>query len=243
MTKRRILRLFRDEKRNPDPFYEAIAEQSVSRFAFPLDGRAVLDLGCGPGYFSDALERAGARVVSTDLAVAPMRGSHRLRRPLVSDGTRLAFPGATFDGVFCSNVLEHTPDPPGIFDEIARVLRPGGWAYVSWTNWYSPWGGHAITPLHYLGPDRGLRAYRRLLGEPKGRNLPRVNLWVTYIGRTLRLVDDHADLRLVDAFPRYYPSQRWLLSVPGLREVATWNCVLLLARRGASVAPRGPAPA
>jgi hypothetical protein len=41
-------------------------------------------------------------------------------------------------------------------------------------------------------------------------------------------------LRLLDARPRYYPSQRWLLKVPGLREVATWNCLLVLKRMAAA---------
>jgi hypothetical protein len=101
---------------------------------------------------------------------------------------------------------------------------------VSWTNWYSPWGGHAIAPFHYLGPRRGEVAYRRVLGEPRGPNLPFVNLWVTHIGSMLQVVRSRPGLTLIDAHPRYYPSQRWILRVPGLREVATWNCVLLLRR-------------
>ena len=52
----------------------------------------------------------------------------------------------------------------------------------------------------------------------------------------LAMVRRRPGLRLLDARPRYYPSQRWLLKVPGLREVATWNCLLLLERMG--VAPR-----
>jgi SAM-dependent methyltransferase len=134
------------------------------------------------------------------------------------------------DGVFCSNVLEHTPRPAAILDEIQRVLRPGGWAYVSWTNWYSPWGGHAIAPFHYLGPQLGANVCRRILGEPRGPNLPLVNLWITHIGEVLRLVDTRPALRLIEAHPRYYPSQRWIVRVPVLREVATWNCVLLIRR-------------
>jgi arabinofuranan 3-O-arabinosyltransferase len=40
------------------------------------------------------------------------------------------------------------------------------------------------------------------------------------------------DVRLIDVKPRYYPSQRWIVRVPGLREVAMWNCVLILERNG-----------
>jgi hypothetical protein len=35
---------------------------------------------------------------------------------------------------------------------------------------------------------------------------------------------------VLDARPRYYPKQRWILRIPGFREVATWNCELLLER-------------
>jgi SAM-dependent methyltransferase len=231
-TRRELFRLFLTERKDPAPFYESLATRSIDEFRLPVDGRRVLDLGCGPGYYGRALQRAGATVVSVDLDADNLRANSALAppRPLESDATRLPFPQATFDGVFCSNMLEHTPRPEGVIAEIARVLRPGGWGWVSWTNWYSPWGGHAITPLHYLGPRLGLRAWRTLFGEPKGKNLPYKSLWPTFVGRMIDLAGSQPGLRLVDVHPRYYPSQRWIVRVPGVREVATWNCVLVLER-------------
>jgi hypothetical protein len=147
-----------------------------------------------------------------------------------ADGRRLPFADGSMDGVVCSNLLEHTPDPSAIFHEIARVLKPGGWAWVSWTNWYSPWGGHEIVPLHYLGPERGLRTWRRFFGEPR-KNVPFDGLWPTYVSQMLQIAQSHPALELRGAFPRYYPSQRWIVRTPGVREVASWNCVLQLERR------------
>jgi SAM-dependent methyltransferase len=232
ISKLDLLKRFRSEKRDPDGFYGALVAHTLAAFPFPLEGQQVLDVGCGDGYFTEALRQAGARVIATDLDVESVTRSSTLRgRAAISDGGALPCPDAVFDGVFCSNVLEHTPDPAAIFAEIERVLRDGGWAYVSWTNWYSPWGGHAIAPFHYLGPRRGELVYRRVVGEPRGPNLPFVNLWVTHIGSMLRLVRSRPGLTLTGAHPRYYPSQRWIVRVPGLREVATWNCVLLLRRK------------
>jgi hypothetical protein len=37
-------------------------------------------------------------------------------------------------------------------------------------------------------------------------------------------------IRIRSAVPRYYPSQWWILKVPGLREFVTWNCLLVLER-------------
>ena len=228
-----LFKLFRDERDNPAPFYEALATRTLARFPFQLDGALVVDLGCGPGFYTAALRRAGATVVPIEYdpselvsVGSPPAGA------LVADGGRLPLEDASVNGVFCSNVLEHAPDTAAILGEIARVLAPGGWAWVSWTNWYSPWGGHDITPFHYLGPELGLKVHRRLRGEPR-KNVPGEGLFPVHVGRTLELVRATPGLRLVDALPRYYPSQRWLLKVPGLREVATWNCVLVLERVGA----------
>lgn len=232
-----LLKLFLAEKRDPEPFYTHLAERSVAEFVFDLEGRVVLDLGCGPGYYTRALRQAGATVVGVDVDEEELRSAaDPPGTSTLADGTRLPFLDGAFDGVFCSNVLEHTPDPPGVIAEVERVLRPGGWGWVSWTNWYSPWGGHDIVPFHYLGPRLGLATCRRFKGEPP-KNIPFQNLWPTHIGPTLAMVRDRPGLRLLAAMPRYYSSQRWILKVPILREVATWNCLLLLERTG-----EGPVP-
>src|SRR4051794_2185763 len=169
-TKRALFKLWRSEREHPEPYYEALAARTVDGFPFPLERRRVLDLGSGPGYFSRALQDAGASIVAVESAAGALPGTGL--HVACADAERLPFRAGSFDGVFCSNMLEHTPSPALVFSELARIVRPGGWAWVSWTNWYSPWGGHAITPLHYLGPRVGLRAYRLLRGEPRGRNIP-----------------------------------------------------------------------
>ncbi len=47
-----------------------------------------------------------------------------------ADITALPFPPGNFDAVLCSHVLEHVQDDRAAMSEIARVLRPGGWALV-----------------------------------------------------------------------------------------------------------------
>ena len=100
---------------------------------------------------------------------------------VIADATALPFEEGSVDGVLCSNMLEHTPDAEAVVAEIARVLRPGGWAYVSWTNWYSPWGGHLMAPYHFLGPKLGPRVYERFHGKPR-KHAYGETLWAVHVG-------------------------------------------------------------
>ena len=225
-----LARLFLGERTDPVAFYERLAADTVAQLPGSVEGRCVLDLGCGPGHYTRALRAAGARVVPVDL------DRDELLLPggppgsaVIADARRLPVPDAAFDAVVCSNMLEHTPSPAAVLDEVERVLRPGGWAWLSWTNWYSPWGGHDLAPWHYLGTRLGPAAQRRLVGRPL-KHEPGRNLFPLHIGEMFRMVDAHPHLRRVDAVPRYWPSQRWLLHVPGLREVAAWNCAMSLVR-------------
>jgi SAM-dependent methyltransferase len=228
-----LLRLFLAEQRDPEPFYRRMAADAVDRLPFSIARARVLDLGCGPGHYTRALRNAGAVVLPIDLDPAefslpggPPRGE------VVGDGTALPVPTGALDGVLCSNMLEHTPDPIGVIAELERVVRPGGWIWLSWTNWYSPWGGHDISPWHYLGPRLGLAAYERLRHrQPK--NEPGVSLFPVHVGKTLHELRSRPGVRVIDAVPRYYPSQRWILHVPALREIATWNCLVVLERTAA----------
>src|SRR5437764_8344390 len=148
-----LLRLFVAEQRDPEPFYRRLATDAVDRLPFSVAGARVLDLGCGPGHYTRALRQAGATVLPLDLDLkefalpgGPPRGE------VVGDGSCLPVGTGALDGVLCSNMLEHTPDPGAVIGELERVVHAGGWIWLSWTNWYSPWGGHDISPWHYLSP-------------------------------------------------------------------------------------------
>jgi SAM-dependent methyltransferase len=149
---------------------------------------------------------------------------------VLADAGALPLADASVDGVFCSNLLEHTPDAEPVLGEIERVLRPGGWGYVSWTNWYSPWGGHDMTPYQYLGPRLGPRLYERRHGPPR-KNAYGDGLWAAHIGPTLRLVSGLPGLAIERVEPRYWPRLAFLCRIAGLRELVTWNCVIRVRKR------------
>lgn len=226
-------RLFRREQEDPVPFYTLLAREAVAdleRRRGPLAGQLVVDLGCGPGFYTRAFRDRGAAVVPVDSSRAEME---QLGAPpegaVVADAGALPLADESVDGAFCSNVLEHTPAAAPIVAEIGRVLRPGGWAYISWTNWYSPWGGHDMSPYHYLGPRLGPALYERRHGRPR-KHAYGETLWACHIGPTLRLVRAQPRLEIERAEPRYWPWAAPICRVPGLRELVTWNCVIHVVR-------------
>ena len=107
-----------------------------------LEGRAILDIGCGFGWFELlALER-GARSITgiepteNDLATAKKHIDDDRVDWLVASALELPFANGSFDTVVCWEVLEHLPSgtEPQAFSEAARVLRPGGAFYLSTPN-------------------------------------------------------------------------------------------------------------
>lgn len=86
----------------------------------------VLDLACGTGDLCRELEAAGLAPVGVDLSYG-MLAAARTRAPLVQgDALRLPVPDGTVDGVTCGFALRNLVELPPFFDELARVLRPGG---------------------------------------------------------------------------------------------------------------------
>ena len=91
--------------------------------AGPSDRGSVLDIGCGSGRIIQDLPDA----VGMDILLPKLRFLRDRHRHLVQ-GTVFTLPFATerFDVVICSEVIEHIPDYPQVFQELTRVLRPGG---------------------------------------------------------------------------------------------------------------------
>jgi len=231
----RLFRLFLTEQADPETFYASLAEDAVQQVAehAELGGRTVVDVGGGGGWITAAFRARGANcyMFEPDLAELYLRTAAPAGA-VVADGYWLPVRDGGADVAFSSNVLEHVPDPMGLIEEMIRATRPGGLVYLSFTNWYSPWGGHEMSPWHYLGAGYAGRRYvRRHRREPKHEC--GVNLFRVHIGPVLRALRARPDVEIIDVRPRYYP--RWcrsLVRLPGLREVVTWNLMLIMRRVG-----------
>ena len=233
----RLLRSFAYEQFRPAVFYSGLArdtrslldalwQDTTSSSPSGLTGRAVLDVGGGPGYFADAFADTfyvGMEPDVSELSAAGLSGFGAVR----GDGTHLPFADGSFDVVYSSNVAEHIPDWQTMAEEMLRVAKPGGLVVLSYTVWLGPFGGHE-TGLwqHYVGGEFARRRYEREHGKPP-KNVWGTSLFAVSAREGLEWAEQTG--RLLTAFPRYHPHWAWWLTrVPVLREFAVSNLVLVL---------------
>ncbi|STC69000.1 SAM-dependent methyltransferase [Corynebacterium pilosum] len=233
-----LLRSFRYEQPRPDLFYSGLARDTASLIDAltgdlsgpALDGARVLDVGGGPGYFASEFASRGAWYVGVEpdageMAAAGLSGFGSVR----ADGSHLPFADDCFDITYSSNVVEHTPDPWGMAEEMLRVTRPGGLSIVSYTVWLGPFGGHE-TGLwqHYVGGDFARRRYEKKHGHPP-KNVFGESLFDVSCAEGLQWARETTGGELVAAFPRYHPWWAWwMVRVPVLREFGVSNLVVVL---------------
>jgi len=229
-----LFRAFLREQSDPDHFYGVLAADSARQLGehVALAGATVLDVGGGPGYFADAFRGAGATYVGLEPDAGEMAARGEPQPGTVrASGEALPVRSAAVDVCYSSNVLEHVRSPWTMTAEMVRVTRAGGTIFLSFTPWYSPWGGHETAPWHYLGGMRARRRYRARNGrEPKNRFGE--SLFPVSVGGALRWARTCPDVDVVATLPRYHPWWAgWVVRVPGLREIVSWNLVIVMRRR------------
>jgi 2-polyprenyl-3-methyl-5-hydroxy-6-metoxy-1,4-benzoquinol methylase len=105
-------------------------------------GKQALDVGCGYGYFSQQLVGRGADVIACDIGQSLVEAASQRAgcRGVVADALCLeeTFGREAFDLVVSSECIEHTPDPKRALQQMAAVVKPGGWLALSTPNilWY-----------------------------------------------------------------------------------------------------------
>lgn len=95
-------------------------------------GKRTLDLGCGPGAFSDLFE--GQDYVGADINRRYIEHARRHCHGtfVVADATRVELPDDRFDQVLIFGLLHHLSDADArkVLSEVRRVLSPGGHALI-----------------------------------------------------------------------------------------------------------------
>lgn len=125
-------------------------DEEEARLLGDVEGQTVLELGCGAAHGARWLQAQGATVIALDLSVGMLHEAHTLdaaagtRTRLVQGAAeRLPLAAGQFDLVVSAfGALPFVRDTERAFDEVARVLRPGGRCVVS-----------VMHPVRWMFPD------------------------------------------------------------------------------------------
>jgi 2-polyprenyl-6-hydroxyphenyl methylase / 3-demethylubiquinone-9 3-methyltransferase len=107
-----------------------------------LEGKTVLDVGCGGGILSEAMAARGAVVTGIDLAEKPLKVA---RLHLLESGREVEYMNVAaeelarkrpqhYDIVTCMELLEHVPNPAATVQACADLAKPGGWIFFATIN-------------------------------------------------------------------------------------------------------------
>ena len=130
--------------------YDEIADEQVGRFLRPsmlkylgMEGSLgkVLEIGCGTGYFTEALAGLASHVIAIDISDGMLyRARERMKTAKnvtirKEDCHKTSFPHATFDTIFMGSVFNVVDKPAEILREIRRILKPGGTLIIVNPDW------------------------------------------------------------------------------------------------------------
>jgi SAM-dependent methyltransferase len=158
-----------------------------------LNGKRVLDVGCGSGRFAEVTLSTGARLVALDYSSAVEACKKNLgdnpRLDVVQgDMYKLPFRDGVFDYVYCFGVIQHTPEPSRGFRSMVGPVKPGGKLAVdvypvTWMNVF--WPKYWLRPLtKRMRRDRLFRIVEKMV--PLLLPVSRVVGRIPKLGRKLR---------------------------------------------------------
>lgn len=123
----------------------------------PLNQLNLLDIASSTGIIAYNLAKKFKSVTGADIdkeAIEYAKSQFHLKnlKFVVDDGLNLKFKDSTFDVVIATHVYEHVADPEKLFNEIFRVLKPGGVCYLAAVNKLWPIEQHYHLPFLGLLP-------------------------------------------------------------------------------------------
>jgi SAM-dependent methyltransferase len=219
-------------------WYAARRKLLHARFADVAPG-IVLDVGAAGGGNGRVLRDLGWQVVAAEysdfgLSVARSRGLSAIR----ADARRLPIRDSRVDAVIAMDVLEHIDDDRAAASEIARVLRPGGIAFITVPADPALWSAHDVALSH-------VRRYTRdsLLAviDDAGLQVAEIRSWnvllrpAVVMRRRLNRSAEGTDSEMAPVHPLL---NRGLAGVTAIEERLPW----LRRRRGVSLVLTAVAP-
>lgn len=228
----------------------------------PVKDAAIIEIGCAEGGNLCAFHQQGAKeLVGTDIAEVRLDSARKIAGildvPAVYSSHDVIFQDPApewlnhFDVALLRDVIEHLDDTTAALKNIRRMLKPGGYLYITFPPYYSPYGGHQQTlvngaskiPFVHLLP-KGLFekaiASGRAADKVEVRRLRNIRMTTSKLRAAAKAAGySIADERLYLLRPVFkmkfglYPvSANFLKPFPGLRDVMALEAGYLLRNEG-----------
>jgi SAM-dependent methyltransferase len=148
---------------------DVIVPELMKRNAFH-SGNSVAEIGCGEaGVLEAFIERGAVNPLGTDIATFRLDLGRKIAEELDINLTLTEHDilfgepreewKSAYDLVLLRDVIEHLDDATLALRNIRKILKPGGWLYVTFPPYTSPYGGHQ----HLLQNSLGKLPYAHLL--------------------------------------------------------------------------------
>lgn len=145
---------------NPEGPLKTLHDLNPTRLAFikryiRLPQLSILDVGCGGGILAEALSEGGAKVTGLDVEEEAILAARHHNKDSGHPVKYVCQPIETFisepyDAITCMEMLEHVANPSLIIEHSARLLKPGGYLFLSTINRTVKAYGMAVIAAEYI---------------------------------------------------------------------------------------------
>jgi ubiquinone/menaquinone biosynthesis C-methylase UbiE len=108
--------------------------EEILSFIRPLDGKRILDVGCGVISVLNVVKVSNAEFYGIDPLMDEYKKLYKLDESVTwsrASGEEIPFNDKYFDVVFCTNIIDHTDDPLKVVEELYRVLKLGAYLVLT----------------------------------------------------------------------------------------------------------------
>jgi len=117
---------------------------------FPKKDAKILNVGCGTGGTIKTIEKYAAEIINVDVSEEAIKYMKKAGYTAhLIDGIKLPFKAGEFDAVVAFDVLEHIENDNKALKEWKRVIKPGGFVFITVPAYRWLWSGHDESLFHF----------------------------------------------------------------------------------------------